>query len=1327
MQESNEIFPTTQPNREKNTSSEDIIQSKEAPHQMLIEKLYTQAEEYILQETAQKEKIIKERTHFVEPPPVITMKDLLEKEKKHQSTFTFIQKTHHTFAKYMLKKSLSYDARNKNIDDETLEKIICFKQQIKKTLDIKNYDLYQLFKDGKNDPVEVIERIKQCGFKIDKTTYETIYSLHFLIHRIPHVTDILKRLTHEGIFKDIFEKRFGLNRLGTVGTFVDILEKLQIDADEVMKNLGSIAKDQDALKLFGVIDVYTKNSYENGLGRMGLRRTLTNVVHIQKAGMVSDVLKLVLEAGKLNVPLHTIGISHIPHENFSDELKTSTKKSPLVIQTLRENPDRAEFARKTSLLLGSSVPSHEPYLKMELQLYTDLLPKQKEIIALSYALRECFGLDSGYGNLDIKNINELYKENNSEEIWKGIDFLLKVKELYHDFYQYPKDHMYFSRPYLKNIVKASKTLADDPSIFSFLKEIIPYGFTLDDKKDFYVLENLTVDKPQQTSILSAVQSIKKSFPIFIFKPCYQINKGFIINPYFILFNQLGDEKTIMQTLYKKEKAGTPVPQEFINQLLLYKKNLDSFSKHDQSAHIDQQTYDNFNKNLRRLNTELFDPEGKLKEYQNFYTHKNIFVSLPQSPEKFQFILDLPQKAPLLLHKDNQSIASYVLDNWNTFVTDESDLLFLNTLIAQHGKPAEQLIKDYARCLEEKVITTHDKDIVREFTDQFRVLSPAIIKKYKEAKQSGTEKIFLASLRSISEKLTGSSPLTQKEQSFPYTIDLIKAVYAINSGQWSSYESNETCADRSSDLASFKIRPRYTIDLLSQSEIQLKEGQKIDQEAIENTKNKVLNLSHEAQEFNYDVNKMQEKLNEEIDNYLKKIETSDVLQNITVADMSSIEEKLFLICLDSIYGNNPNNLESTKSFLLQYECAYFEDIRDYISGTSDRVKQANNQDYALLCELHTFFSDRIKETNKRIIEKGFANQIIAEKLPDIFKDISRTLQNDTQSQQMNQLQIDKLGLNDAFLRQISKVFKGKYTPEQLKTLIKKYENITKGLSSGKTISTKNKTRAFYGQLKSQRDKTLKAVELSTGHSLDPSTLHLEEIDVQKFTQTEAHIEEGEYDENQFASYTAQRIADFFTQERTVIETELDKFISISGHKQKILHGYISKNKETANARMVGGVCVAGDNPIKGKDNMWDMPNYFQLVLQDPETYRCQGVVLLHHFEENGQKILTASFNPSSTYLYSVDESATFDGLLKTLVEFSQDNHFDRILISKNPTIRTNRTGGIFEKRMGKIIKQVNREYEFSESKQFSYNPLYFMQENQMYKKMDVVWEKNIKSS
>ncbi|MES3005493.1 MAG: hypothetical protein V4664_00950, partial [Patescibacteria group bacterium] len=180
-------------------------------------------------------------------------------------------------------------------------------------------------------------------------------------------------------------------------------------------------------------------------------------------------------------------------------------------------------------------------------------------------------------------------------------------------------------------------------------------------------------------------------------------------------------------------------------------------------------------------------------------------------------------------------------------------------------------------------------------------------------------------------------------------------------------------------------------------------------------------------------------------------------------------------------------------------------------------------------------------------------------------------------------------------------------------------------------------------------------------------------------------------------------------------ELGKFESSAGKKRQVLNAVITKSKESANARMVGGVCVSGDNPPAEK-NMWESPNYIQMVFQDPESLQCQGLVLMHEYVEDGKKILTASINPSSTYLYSVDEKTLCQRIIETIGEFARSNDIDVVATSQNKAIRTNRTGGVFEGELDKHIGKVNKVFTFKDPQTFSYRPAYSQQN------MDVIWQK-----
>ena len=324
--------------------------------------------------------------------------------------------------------------------------------------------------------------------------------------------------------------------------------------------------------------------------------------------------------------------------------------------------------------------------------------------------------------------------------------------------------------------------------------------------------------------------------------------------------------------------------------------------------------------------------------------------------------------------------------------------------------------------------------------------------------------------------------------------------------------------------------------------------------------------------------------------------------------------------------------------------------------------------------------------------------------------------------INKLQIHRLGDSEDFVKKLGKTLEKKrgkkYATDEIRKIIERYEGLTGGLTEKASSSPKSETRAFYGQLRSQRERTFEALKSITGQEVDPNETHLGEINFQQALDAEANIKEGKYDEEQFASYTVQRFIDLFEDERDRIDKELAKFESLSGKQREVLYSYITKSNESAHARMVGGVCVAGDNPGSyPKENMWDMPNYFQMVFQEPETLQCQGLALLHYFKEGDNKILTATFDPSSTYLYSVDEVALFNGIIKSLERFAIENDFDMIVSSSDKTIRTNRTGGEFEKAIEKRVAQIGQKFNFGTTRQFSYHPNYQVQE------MDVIWKRN----
>jgi hypothetical protein len=110
------------------------------------------------------------------------------------------------------------------------------------------------------------------------------------------------------------------------------------------------------------------------------------------------------------------------------------------------------------------------------------------------------------------------------------------------------------------------------------------------------------------------------------------------------------------------------------------------------------------------------------------------------------------------------------------------------------------------------------------------------------------------------------------------------------------------------------------------------------------------------------------------------------------------------------------------------------------------------------------------------------------------------------------------------------------------------------------------------------------------------------------------------------------------------------------KERNIRGYITKTKETANARMGAYLCIAGD------EGMWQNENYFELVLKDEDTGRCVGTVMLLDIRAaDGKRYLWFGPNPFESFLDQVSSEQCYDYLYRTVATFAQENKFDGIVI------------------------------------------------------------------
>lgn len=641
-----------------------------------------------------------------------------------------------------------------------------------------------------------------------------------------------------------------------------------------------------------------------------------------------------------------------------------------------------------------------------------------------------------------------------------------------------------------------------------------------------------------------------------------------------------------------------------------------------------------------------------------------------------------------------------------------------------------MINGYASCLREGVVSLQDKDAVLEFLGNFRVIGPELMKGYIQARNERNAPAYLAELNNYSGKVLGSSPLSEDERQRPYYREILTHVFQNNAGGWGSIDKARFCQDRTEDLAKFSVAPSYVINTLDAGRISLREGadQAVIDSEVGQLKTELTTLAQQSPE------ELRIGLVEQIDSLIISLPTE-----LVPPDLETIEQKLAVLYALQSSGEVAVNTADLEEVAWKFSLLHFGDHQQVINSLESRSAQSPNPAYSFLTEYHQLVFDRRKEALRLAIGAAAGTENLQEYFRQRFAAGRESQQLANRADTINRMQ-GKFGISPAFITQIGERLYGKeklaaYRSEMgdqavtdwLTRLINRYETVTGKFQGEKTSSDKTRTKQVYGMLRSRRQATEKVlgefVETEAAHDIPLTKV---DSDFMVELANEAANDQAVYSPGRYFNHLGQLAMRIGNERLSRTEAMLGDLQSETGIGAKRLVGYFTKTKESALARMVGGVCVSQDNPRESgqQPNMWEKPNYLQLVLQDPDTLRCQGLVLLHHFTEpDGKKILTASFNPAQGYLQNSDEASVYLGLQEVVTNFAAANNFDAVGVSTNGIIRTNRTGGVFERTMNEQIAAAGQEeYRFAAPRQFSNSPAYFMDEiNLIWKKPDTAPE------
>lgn len=639
------------------------------------------------------------------------------------------------------------------------------------------------------------------------------------------------------------------------------------------------------------------------------------------------------------------------------------------------------------------------------------------------------------------------------------------------------------------------------------------------------------------------------------------------------------------------------------------------------------------------------------------------------------------------------------------IADEGLKKVLNALDVLPGKTLARLEQEW---------------FLSSFRDNLGLPCVPIYEEYARLKKSGDTVAlegYVHKQRTIIDGLISGKAQDPGIVDMPNYKELIDMTFPRHAGHWGTFEGAESCPDRTADLDRFVVRPSYNFTLTPGTDMVIKDGEAPDGKELDAMQQPIAAARDRCERTGFDQTAMLGLVDADLRTHANVIQPADAF--------STREEKIFGLLLALSVGRA--SVSDVKPLMVLYQFAAFDDIRSYLEGTRGRAEQAKNPEYAYLLELREFFSDRVKDVARHVCNTALKNPAIAALLPEYFRIKSETERERLQRDEINKLQIPKLGMAEGFVAQIRRTIEGRtqrtWTDDEVRTLVHDYEERTKGLAAD-VPEDATIDRAVYGQIRRQRAATIRALSVLGGTDVRPDQVHLGEIDLARLLEQKRQMAAGEYDEELFTAYLAQSIQNVFAGDVRTLDAEIAKYapkdVEKKGAKIRRVEAIIAKNHTSAHARATAGVCVASDNPnteeAANGPCMWNMPNFLQMVLRDAETKICQGAVLLHVEEDRGKKILTASMNPSSTYLYQVNETEMFAQLRTKLIEFATDNGFDAVAVSREAQMRTNRTGGEFERAMNACIAAENKEHAFDVARPFSTNPVYTQSV------VDVIWSR-----
>ncbi|MBT6069310.1 hypothetical protein HOG48_06175 [Candidatus Peregrinibacteria bacterium] len=508
------------------------------------------------------------------------------------------------------------------------------------------------------------------------------------------------------------------------------------------------------------------------------------------------------------------------------------------------------------------------------------------------------------------------------------------------------------------------------------------------------------------------------------------------------------------------------------------------------------------------------------------------------------------------------------------------------------------------------------------------------------------------------------------------------------GNYSNHKRNLECGDKSDHLNDYKYDEEgCTVQLSGLLGYRVVEGEEEDAELLSSYVGRMEAIRDFVQSrgpdnselqraFEKDVNTM---FAEKVEPAFKKIEGLNVKEKMICLFISEMTRTRRIKIELSEIGRELNAIPSKKSgerteemeerarvlteraeelneasavdteildLVAKYKYAYHDDLETYIAQSADGVKEYKDEtsrNYVLWKELSTIYGENVKHVLQNNIfqnlagEKHYDQIVVAygelfeggdvEMRPGQKKAVENTYGNDRISDER------RFGiLKKQVMRMLTLNLSFK-DGEEKKAFVTEAEELLSPLEATFTDGTASIDQ-FHEVLP-------KLLALRSRHlfRLSEKVEQLFSLDINNIFQ-----ELAKYEENVEVVH-----------KETEVGGEKHKEVRKMVKKRNIRARFM-KTQETTNARMGAYLCIAGDT------EMWDNKNYFELILEDEDTGKCVGVVMLLNIEaEDGKKYLWFGPNPFESFLDQVSGEKCYNFMYETVCEFAEENNYDGVVV------------------------------------------------------------------